>query len=1296
MLFYEGKSAFSSFRLHKLIRKIQHIVPIITDIYANYIYFINGSELKNSEQTELIQIIDPQSRPWNLGAKHPLIFVTPRFGTISPWSSKATDILHVCGFHVVHRIERGIVYQVVLAEEAGTEPTSLLLPILPLLHDRMVETCSLTLTELTNLFRENKVKPIQAIEFDRTLGRQALANKNQELGLALSERERDYLFDHYLQLGKNPTETELMMFGQINSEHCRHKIFNARWTIDGKAEPHSLFSMIKNTYAVQSEGVLSAYKDNGAVLLGHRTDVFFPDFQTKIYQHHHEPCHIIIKVETHNHPTAIAPFEGAATGAGGEIRDEGATGRGGKPKAGLVGFTVSNLNIPQLPQPWEKSVGYPSHIATALDIMLQGPIGAASFNNEFGRPSICGYFRTFEMFERSSQQTAVIRGYHKPIMIAGGMGQIRQSALKKDTLPTGAKLIVLGGPAMLIGLGGGTASSLSAGESTEALDFASVQRSNPEMERRCQEVINSCFWLGDHNPIITIHDVGAGGLSNALPELVHDSQKGAIIHLSAIPTADSSLNATELWSNEAQERYVLAIRSSDLPLFEAIADRERCPFAVLGEVAAEETIKLLDQENQTPVDLPLSFLFGEAGAIEKHVTKSHKKQLDSISIHLSLNELIQRVLQLPAVADKSFLITIGDRTVTGLVARDQMVGPWQVPVADVGVTASGYNTHQGEAMAMGERSPVALIDACASVRLAIGEAITNLMAADVQKLSDIKLSANWMASVNHDQEDSLLFEAVKQVGMELCPKLGITIPVGKDSLSMQMKWRQDDYQYQVVSPLSLIISAFSPVADVRKTLTPLLVNQPNSELLLVDLGFGKNRLGGSALAQVINQLGNEAADLDDSTRLIRFFNAIKSLRDEGLLLAYHDRSDGGLLATICEMSFASHLGISLEVAALGEDYIAALFNEELGGVIQYAKENKQRVEQILLNEQLTDCAHVIGTINHQDHLIIQHKGEVLFEESRILLHRHWSETSYQLKSLRDNPTCALQEYDCLLDPNNPGLQARLTFNLPETSPAVVGTRPKVAILREQGVNGQLEMAAAFDRAGFQAIDVHMTDILTDKVNLTSFQGLVACGGFSYGDVFGAGRGWANSILYNDKAREQFSRFFNLPSVFVLGVCNGCQMLAQLKELIPGASAWPQFIRNTSEQFEARLSLVKINPSQSIFFKGMEESVLPIAVSHGEGQAVFESEHQLQQAIDNQLVTLQFVDNYGKVTERYPANPNGSPFGITALTNQDGRFTIMMPHAERVFRTMQLSWHPNQWQENSPWFQLFVNARNWLR
>ncbi len=1293
MLLYEGKSPFSSFRLNKLIKKIQHVVPSITNIYANYIYFINGSELTEREQIKLAQIIDPGSKPWELPSEDSIVFVTPRFGTKSPWSSKATDILHVCGFHTIHRIERGIAYRFTFANQADSDQ---LPSVLPFIHDRMVETCSLKLAELTHLFREHEVTALPVIELDKVTGQQTLATVNQQVGLALSKHEIDYLFDRYLQLGKNPTETELMMFGQINSEHCRHKIFNARWTFDGQTQPHSLFSMIKNTHAAQSEGVLSAYKDNGAVIAGHVTENFFPDFQTKTYQHHSESCHIVIKVETHNHPTAIAPFEGAATGAGGEIRDEGATGRGGKPKAGLVGFTVSNLNIPQLPQPWEKSVGYPSHIATSLDIMLQGPIGAAAFNNEFGRPSICGYFRSFEMFEERESEAVVVRGYHKPIMIAGGMGQIRPTALKKNDLPVGAKIIVLGGPAMLIGLGGGTASSLSAGQGNETLDFASVQRSNPEMERRCQEVINTCFWLGDHNPIISIHDVGAGGLSNALPELVHDAERGAVIQLSAIPSADSSLNATELWCNEAQERYVLAINLFDLPLFQAIADRERCPFAVLGEATHEQTIKLQAKQDPLPVNLPLNFLFGEAGAIHKQVVRTPKKPLAKIAVDLTLSELIQRVLQLPSVADKSFLITIGDRTVTGLVARDQMVGPWQVPVADVAVTSSGYNTYQGEAMAMGERSPVALIDACASVRLAIGESITNLMAADIQKLSDIKLSANWMAAANHGQEDSLLFDAVKAVGLELCPELGICIPVGKDSLSMQMKWEQDDYQYNVVSPLSLIISAFSPVTDVRKTLTPMLAHQANTELLLLDLGAGKNRLGGSALAQVTHQLGNESADLEDPSRLIHFVNAIKSMRDQDLLLAYHDRSDGGLLATICEMSFASHVGLSLEIGALGDDPIAVLFNEELGVVIQYKAENRKWIEQILMKEQLTDCAKVIGTLNDQDQIVIHCKGKLLFEQSRVHLQRLWSETSYQLKSLRDNPTCALQEYDALLEQDNPGLQATLTFAIPGTPPAIIGTKPKVAILREQGVNGQLEMAAAFDRAGFQAIDVHMTDLLTDKIKLTSFQGIVACGGFSYGDVFGAGRGWANSILYNEKARDQFSQFFNLTSVFVLGVCNGCQMLSQLKELIPGASAWPQFVRNVSEQFEARLSLVKINHSKSIFFKGMEGSILPIAVSHGEGQVVFEDKNQLQQVIDKQLITLQFVDNYEKITEKYPANPNGSPLGITALTNEDGRFTIMMPHAERVFRTSQLSWHPEQWQENSPWFQLFVNARNWLR
>ncbi|MBA2654904.1 MAG: phosphoribosylformylglycinamidine synthase [Gammaproteobacteria bacterium] len=1292
MLVYRGKSPHSTFRKKKLLQTLQKYSSTLIDIDARNLYFIESEPLSREELTQLIKIVDDTSIPWSSEGLANVVYVTPRFGTLSPWSSKATDILHVCGITKVRRIEKGVAYQF----EYSAMPADPVSPlILPLLHDRMTEVVNFDFTALENLFLHHDSMPSTSISLAGN-GIEKLKTANDALGLALSDQEINYLNQSYGELQRDPSIAELMMFAQINSEHCRHKIFNASWTLEEARSERSLFAMIRNTYQVTRKGVLSAYSDNAAVIEGHTIDHFFVHPIHKQYEYLREPLHAVIKVETHNHPTAIAPFAGAATGAGGEIRDEGATGIGAKPKAGLVGFSVSNLHLPGLPQPWEQISCYPEHIATSLDIMLQAPIGAAAFNNEFGRPNICGYFRTYEMQQSSSEGDNYVWGYHKPIMIAGGVGNIRPMSIKKKVLEAGAKLIVLGGPAMLIGLGGGAASSIFSGSSHEELDFASVQRSNPEMQRRCQEVINACFALGEENPIISIHDVGAGGLSNALTELVHDSNKGALIELRAITIADASMNAMEIWCNESQERYVLGIDPRDLNLFQRIALRERCPFAVVGDVNEAKIIELRDSKfNESPVNLPLNILFGEASKLHKTIDTATDFAPQPLNINLPIKELVHRVLQLPSVADKSFLITIGDRSVTGLVSRDQMVGPWQVPVADVGVTATGYNDYVGEALSMGERSPVALINARASARLAVGEAITNIIAADVKNLSDIKLSANWMAAANYEDEARKLYEAVHEVGMELCPALGICIPVGKDSLSMQMKWSDETREYNVAAPLSLVISAFSPVEDIRRTLTPQLVNV-DSELCLIDLGCGKNRLGASALAQVVGQIGGEAPTIDDTHIIIHFFNTIKELREKNLLLAYHDRSDGGLLATLAEMMFASHLGISVELDNIGDDFIANLFNEELGAVIQYEIKNKNAVIAILEKNNLADCFHQLGSLNDDDKLNIYYNNQMMFSESRIQLHRLWSATSYQLRSLRDNPVCAEQEFDRLLDASDPGLNASLTFNIPSLA-IIKGVKPKVAIIREQGVNGHVEMAAAFDRAGFAAMDIHMTDILSGAIELHKFQGIVACGGFSYGDVLGAGKGWANSILFNERAREQFYKFFNLPNVFGLGVCNGCQMMSHLKELIPGAESWPTFAQNISEQFEARLSMVRINPSPSILFQGMENSVLPIVVSHGEGKVEFENPQDMHQLVNANLIPLQYVDNKGQVTEAYPSNPNGSAMGITALTNADGRFTIMMPHAERIFRNVQFSWRPSEWQtENSPWLQLFVNARNWLQ
>ena len=1292
MLQLPGAPAFSVFRLDKLRQRLQQAVAGITGVAVHYVYFVDLDEALDEPALTTLRQLLGEGAPLT-GKSAYSCWVVPRVGTISPWSSKAADIAHNCGLHKVRRIERGIRFDVELEASARLDGDTLA-AIHALVHDRMTESVLENAGEAERLFSQADPAPLVSVDILQC-GRDALVVANRNLGLALSDDEVDYLIDSFTGLGRNPTDVELMMFAQANSEHCRHKIFNASWIIDGEEQDTTLFAMIRASYQASPGAVLSAYKDNAAVIRGSQARRFFADVATGEYAAHAEDTHIQIKVETHNHPTAISPFPGAATGSGGEIRDEGATGRGARPKAGLTGFSVSNLRIPGFDQPWETDHGKPQRIASALDIMIDGPLGAAAFNNEFGRPAICGYFRTFEE-KVPGPSGDEVRGYHKPIMIAGGYGNIRAGHIDKHDIPAGAQIVVLGGPAMLIGLGGGAASSMSSGASSEDLDFASVQRGNPEMQRRCQEVIDRCWAMGERNPILSIHDVGAGGLSNAVPELVNDAGRGGRFELRAVPNDEPGMSPMQIWCNESQERYVLAVAAEHMDEFQALCERERCPFEVLGEATEEQELVLGDGYfDNTPIDLPLSLLLGKPPKMLRDV---HHKTFAKPELDLSddFAQIAYRVLRLPSVASKQFLITIGDRSVTGQVIRDQMVGPWQVPVADVAVTCADYDGYQGEAMAMGERAPVALVEPDASGRLAVGEAITNLAAANIAALSDISLSANWMAPAGHPGEDAALFDTVKAVGEQLCPRLGIAIPVGKDSLSMKTVWREDGQEQSVTGPLSLIITAFAPVVDVRRTLTPQLrVDCGDSDLVLVDLGKGRNRLAGSALAQVYKQLGHHAPDLDDPDALKAFFESIQDLNAAGLLLAYHDRSDGGLFATLCEMSFAGHVGIDIQLDDLGDDSRAALFSEELGAVLQVRHCDTDTVLESLREAGLGRHSHVLGTLREDDRVTMHFAGKVLLDEARIDLQRAWAETSYQMQALRDNPDCAAQEFDALLDGGDPGMRCEALFDA-EDNPAApfiaTGARPRVAILREQGVNGQLEMAAAFDRAGFSCIDVHMSDVIAGRTALTEFSGLVACGGFSYGDVLGAGQGWAKSILFNGRARDAFAAFFSRADSWGLGVCNGCQMLSGLKDIIPGAAHWPRFERNISEQFEARFSLVEVLASPSILLQGMAGSRLPIAVAHGEGRAAFASDQARQAALDGRQVVLRYVDHYGQATETYPLNPNGSPGGITGLTTADGRFTIMMPHPERVFRSVQNSWHPDEWGEDGPWMQLFRNAR----
>ncbi|KVE29471.1 phosphoribosylformylglycinamidine synthase [Burkholderia singularis] len=1351
---FPGASALSDFRQTRLLDALKQIDGDIVALRGQYLHFVNAHEPLTADDSARIEALMHYGEPFepssDKGATETFV-VLPRLGTVSPWASKATDIAQHCGLARVRRIERGIEFTLTLKSGllgvGGKKALSAdaRAAVAAALHDRMTESVVASRDDARHLFDELPAKPLTTVDV-LAHGRAALVTANAELGLALAADEIDYLVDAFVKLERNPTDVELMMFAQANSEHCRHKIFNAQWTIDGEPQDLSLFQMIRNTEKLNGQRTIVAYSDNSAIMQGAPAERWFPRGAAgadaagtaERYGRHTELTHTLMKVETHNHPTAISPFAGAATGAGGEIRDEGATGRGARPKAGLTGFTVSNLDLPDAREKWENArdaaqplaqrdagasaepYGRPDRIASPLSIMIDGPLGGAAFNNEFGRPNLGGYFRVYEQ-----NVGGQVRGYHKPIMIAGGIGNISDAHTHKRDLPAGSLLIQIGGPGMRIGMGGGAASSMATGANTAELDFDSVQRGNPEIERRAQEVINGCWQLGDANPILSIHDVGAGGLSNAFPELVDGADKGARFELRRVPLEESGLSPREIWSNEAQERYVLAIAPADLPRFEAICARERCPFAVVGVATDARQLQLVDAqaagEQAYPVDMPMDVLLGKPPRMHRDVTRVDSAHAPVDVTGLALADVGVDVLRHPTVASKSFLITIGDRTVGGTSVRDQMVGPWQVPVADCAITALDYAGFAGEAMTMAERTPLAVIDAPASGRMAIGEAITNIAAAPIASLDTLKLSANWMASCGTDGEDAKLFDTVKAIGMELCPALGIGIPVGKDSLSMKTKWDDNGVAKEVVAPVSLIISAFAPVDDVRRHLTPQLrrvADAGASVLIAIDLGRGKNRLGGSILAQVTQQVGDETPDVDDPQDLKRFFAAIQALNAQGLLLAYHDRSDGGLWATVCEMAFAGHAGVSLNVDMLTldaeheSDYgdakdwakqtsgrrddrtIRALFCEELGAVVQVRAAERDTVLGMLREHGLAACSHVIGTVNEHDAIEVYRDAKKIYEAPRVELQRAWSEVSWRIARLRDNPACADAEYDAILDAQDPGLSPVLTFDPADdiAAPFIArGARPRVAILREHGVNSHLETAYAFDRAGFDAYDVHMSDLLAGRATLADFAGAVACGGFSYGDVLGAGEGWAKTIRFNGQLAEMFSAFFARPDTFALGICNGCQMLSSLASMIPGADAWPKFTRNKSEQFESRFSLVEVQRSPSIFFAGMEGSRIPVAVAHGEGYADFSQQGDASRV----AVAMRYVDHRGEVTERYPFNPNGSPAGITSVTTADGRFTVLMPHMERVQRTVQMSWHPDGWGEASPWLRVFRNARRWL-
>lgn len=1249
------------------------------------------------------------------------IIVSPRFGTISPWASKATDIFNNCEI-AIERVERLVVYTLI----GENLPEKLPHDIEMMLYDRMTQSLFYDLAKAQHLFDDHEPAPLNHVDV-MGKGREALESANREFGFALSSQDIDYLMDAYVHvLKRNPTDVELMMFAQANSEHCRHKIFNAQWTIDGEVQPKSLFGMIKNTFKQNPNDILSAYKDNAAVVKGHEGQRFYPllnsDNKHLEYDFHQEPIDILMKVETHNHPTAIAPYAGAATGSGGEIRDEGATGRGGKPKAGLAGFHVSHLQLPDMPEKWEHSgkistadYGKPARMASALEIMTQAPLGSAAFSNEFGRPNLVGYFRSFQLDTSKDQDGSQMRGYHKPIMIAGGYGNIKRNLVEKNPIQQGDLLIVLGGPAMQIGLGGGAASSVDSGELDEGLDFASVQRDNAEMERRCQEVIDRCWAMAgnqpdeDNNPIVSIHDVGAGGLSNAMPELVNDHELGAVLNLRKVPSLEHGMSPMAIWSNEAQERYVLAIRPQSRELFDSICERERCPYAILGEATDVRELVVNDpllntKGDQQPVDMPLQVLLGGTPKMQRSFSRS-TPDLTALNLDkVDLAEAVKDVLRHPTVASKSFLISIGDRSITGMVVRDQYVGRYQVPVADCAVTASALipvdgKPMTGEAMSMGERTPVALINPAASARLAVAEAITNIAGANIAKLSDITLSANWMAACGEDKEDQALFDAVYAVGEALCPALGIAIPVGKDSLSMRANWSDGQANKSVVSPMSLVITAFAPVQDVTKTLTPELVNSSalgETAFYRLDLSKGQFRLGGSILAQTLSQLGDTCPDLDNPQDLINFFDFIQQANNQGLITAYHDIGDGGLLATIAEMQFTSRQGVKLVLS--DDNLLGQLFAEELGAVIQVKSDKVAELLELAEKTGVSELLSLIGQSTDEDSLLIQTATQNLrFERSE--LEQEWSKVSYHIAKNRDNPECVQQAFDLIGDKSHQGLIAQANYDLNQAIEApYINSRtvqPKVAILREQGVNGQLEMAAGFKRAGLEAVDVHMSDLLKGRVNLRDFDGLVACGGFSYGDVLGAGAGWAKSVLFHDELRMQFVRFFTRPETFSLGVCNGCQMMSQLKDLIPGAENFPRFIANKSARFEARTVNVKIERTKSVLLKGMQESILPIAVAHGEGFASLSDTDIAGMSAHGQIV-MRYVDSHGTATEHYPLNPNGSPQGVTGICSTDGRVTLMMPHPERNLMAYNHSWKPEAWDNDGAWMRMFRNARAFLR
>ena len=1342
---FEGGSALGAFRIQQLLPGLQAVHEKISGIAARHVHLVCSDEAPSPALQQQLAALLNYGEPYAGPADGPLIVVTPRFGTVSPWASKATDIAHNCGL-AVHRVERMVEYRIslktgLLGKPALTEAQ--LAQVASLLHDRMTESVMFDRATAFGLFASLPAAPMAHVDV-LSGGKPALLAANTEFGLALADDEMDYLVQAFTQLQRNPTDVELMMFAQANSEHCRHKIFNAQFTIDGVAQPSSLFGMIRHTHQTNPQHMLVAYSDNASVMAGGQVERFSSQssltdagVRTGSYQKSSALQHILMKVETHNHPTAISPFPGASTGAGGEIRDEGATGRGSKPKAGLTGFTVSKINWGQNPIDY----GRPAHIASPLQIMVEGPLGGAAFNNEFGRPNLLGYFREYEQHlsytvkdaAGMAQPQTEQRGYHKPIMLAGGLGVIDATQTHKIAFSAGTLLIQLGGPGMRIGMGGSAASSMTTGDNAAHLDFDSVQRGNPEIERRAQEVINQCWLMTEANPILAIHDVGAGGLSNAFPELTNDAGRGARFDLRAVPLEESGLAPKEIWCNESQERYVLAIAPESLDLFQALCERERCPFAVVGVATEERQLQLTDEGAESPVNMPMNVLLGKPPKMQRDVTSVQRTFPPVNLTGVALQQAAIDVLAHPTVASKRFLVTIGDRTVGGLSHRDQMVGPWQVPVADCAVTLADFKGFAGEAMALGERTPLATVNAPASGRMAVAEAITNLLAAPME-LDRVKLSANWMAACGESGEDAALYETVKAVGLELCPALGISIPVGKDSLSMRTQWKDESGQAKkVTSPVSLIVTAFATLADVRGTLTPQLKAVDDTSLILVDLGRGQNRMGGSILAQTLGQMGDEVPDLDEPQDLVNLVKAVNVLRAQDQILAYHDRSDGGLFATACEMAFAGHVGVALNVDMLvtegdgvndsrmdcgdaknwagqisgrrDELTLKALFSEELGVLLQVRTTDRNTVMQVLRDHHLSQYSHVVGKTRPADSTITVGIGAVqvwrdaktIFSASLADLHQVWDATSWKICRQRDNPACADAEHAAAGEASDPGMHVKLVIAesgpaMVMAAPALMLSRPKVAVLREQGVNSHVEMAYAFTEAGFEAYDVHMTDLQTGRAKLADFMGVVACGGFSYGDTLGAGIGWARSITFNPVLADQFKAFFGRPDTFGLGVCNGCQMFAELADIIPGAQDWPRFTTNQSERFEARLSMVEVLESPSLFFQGMAGSRLPIAVAHGEGYANFKHRGNAAKAI----AAMRFTDNHGTATEAYPFNPNGSPGGLTAVTTADGRFTAMMPHPERVFRNIQMSWTDQDRDAFSPWMQLWGNARKWVR